>query len=587
MRRRKLIARVRLRERHPAEIPVTEVLAIYLADLSQRHQRRLQVNRHVAALHVWWADKTLAEINGPNCQAYVKQRTKQRRRKRPKTPVPEQHDRPSRLMSAAEARRELEELRAAINHHHRKGLCSERVAVVLPSPTVPRGGAHGAEAALLWAAWKARQTVRDNAIVRGLYRPNQDATTRRDGVPTTPTPIASRSHDQLEAFCALALGDASLQAKLGAPHGRDHFISLVVRLARHRGLDVDAKTVRAAMVHGIEHPIKGRVGEPPWQLSGWLPVRAVWLSGQLYVRWSYLGQVRLREPFFEGSVQHCFLKPFNRLFAPLTPIANLAEMLSVRPSLPPRGFIFHMSRCGSTLVSQMLAASNRNIVVSEASPIDAVVRAKDVRPDLPDDEQAQWLTAIIAALGQPRRGEQNFFLKMENLHTLALPLFRRAFPSVPWIFLYRDPVEVVVSQFHSPGPQMMPRAVDGRANRLAGAFGAKITVDSMARVLATACGPVAGHYRDGGGLLVNYCELPDAVWGRILPHFGVACSRSDRVAMAAAARYDAKTPTFVFAPDGAAKQHAATTATRAAADKHLRPIYRRLEALRRSNLRWP
>src|SRR5260370_41751871 len=83
MRRRKRIARVRLRERRPAEIPVTEVLAIYLADLSQRHQRRLQVNRHVAALHVWWADKTLAEINGPNCQAYVKQRTKQRRMSSP------------------------------------------------------------------------------------------------------------------------------------------------------------------------------------------------------------------------------------------------------------------------------------------------------------------------------------------------------------------------------------------------------------------------------------------------------------------------------------------------------------------------
>src|SRR5262249_17816023 len=115
----------------------------------------------------------------------------------------------------------------------------------------------------------------------------------------------------------------------------------------------------------------------------------------------------------------------------------------------------------------------------------------------------------------------------------------------------------------------------------------KITADSIARVLASACVPVARHYRDGGGLLVNYCELPDAVWGRILPHFGVACSRSDRIAMAAAARYDAKTPTFVFAPDGAAKQHAATAATRAAADKHLRPIYRRLEALRRSNLRLP
>ena len=447
-----------------------------------------------------------------------------------------------------------------------------------------RGRAQRMEAELHWAAWKARQAVRDDAIVHALYQPDPDAPTppySADGVTNTATPIASRRRDQLEAFCASALADTLLQAKLRAPRGRAPFISLVVRLARDRGFDVDAKTVRVAMVHGIEHPMQGRVGEPPWPPNGWIPVRAVWRSGQLYVRWSYLGRVRLREPYFEGSVQYCFLKPFNRLFAPLTPIVNLSEMLSARPSLPPRGFIFHMSRCGSTLVSQMLAASDRNLVVSGASPIDAVVRAKEVRPDLPDDEHARWLTAIISALGQPRRGERNFFLKMHNLHILALPLFRCAFPSVPWIFLYRNPVEVVVSQFHSPGPHMIPRAADGMAHRLVGAFAAKITVDSVARVLATACAPVARHYRDGGGLLVNYYELPDAVWGRILPHFGVACSKSDRAAMAAVARFDAKTPSFAFAPDVAAKHYAATAATRAAADKHLRPTYRRLEALRR------
>jgi len=442
---------------------------------------------------------------------------------------------------------------------------------------------------MLWAAWKARQTVRDDSIVRALYRSDQVAGTplySADVVPTTASLTTSRRHDQLKAFCALALAEASLQAKLRAPHGRDTFISLVVRLALDRGFDVDAKTVGAAMIRGIEHPMQVRVGGP-WPLSGWLPVRAVWRNGQLHVRWSYLGQVRLREPFFEGSVQYCFLNPFNQLFAPLTPIANLTQLLSARPVLPPRGFIFHMSRCGSTLVAQMLATSKGNIVVSEASPVDAVVHAKDLQPDLSDDEHAQWLTAIIAALGQPRRGEQNFFLKMDNLHTLSLPLFRRAFPSVPWIFLYRDPVEVVVSQFHSPGPQMIPRQPDGSENRLGGAFGAKIPADSIAQVLATASAPVARYYRDGSGLLVNYSELPDAVWDRILPHFGVVCSRSDRVAMTAAARRDAKAPTFAFAPDVAAKQHGATAATRAAADKYLRQIYRRLEALRRLSLRSP
>src|SRR2546430_2644461 len=129
-----------------------------------------------------------------------------------------------------------------------------------------------------------------------------------------------------------------------------------------------------------------------------------------------------------------------------------------RPPVRPSGFIFHMSRCGSTLLTQMLAALAHNIVISEASPIDAVVRAPHVRPALSDDQHALWLRWMIGALGQPRSGnERHYFIKLDCWHTLALPLFRRAFPDVPWGFLYRDPVEVLVSQLRMPGPQIIPR----------------------------------------------------------------------------------------------------------------------------------
>ena len=37
------------------------------------------------------------------------------------------------MVTAGAARRELEDLRAAINHYRREGLCSEVVSVVLPS----------------------------------------------------------------------------------------------------------------------------------------------------------------------------------------------------------------------------------------------------------------------------------------------------------------------------------------------------------------------------------------------------------------------------------------------------------------------
>ena len=63
---------------------------------------------------------------------------------------------------------------------------------------------------------------------------------------------------------------------------------------------------------------------------------------------------------------------------------------------------------------------------------------------------------MVSALAQPRRGEQALFVKLDSWHTLALPLFRRAFPSVPWVFLYRDPVEVPVSQLEAAGIQTDP-----------------------------------------------------------------------------------------------------------------------------------
>lgn len=88
------------------------------------------------------------------------------------------------------------------------------------------------------------------------------------------------------------------------------------------------------------------------------------------------------------------------------------------------------------------------------------------------------------------------------------------------------------------------------------------------------------QFREGGGLLVNYRELPEALFATILPHFGVACGEADRAAMTEAARFDAKTPGVAFASDSEAKRMKATEATRAAAARWLDDPYRRLEALR-------
>jgi hypothetical protein len=389
---------------------------------------------------------------------------------------------------------------------------------------------------------------------------------------------------QFARFRAFALEKVELHEELRRANDLHVFPRAVVEIGQRHGFAFTAQDVAQAIrathvqaLGGARAPAR-ETGLPP---SGWLPARTFWQDAELYVGWSYFGDRRLVEPFFEGSLRRALETPFNLLFQYTTRIARLAEWLESHPGLTPRGLIFHMSRCGSTLVSQMLAALAHNLVISEAPPLDAVVQARATRPDLSEQQQALWLGWMMSALAQPRRGEQASFVKLDSWHTLALPLFRRAFPSVPWVFLYRDPVEVLVSQIEAPGIHTVPELCGAHLLGTEAPFEPHRREDYSARVLARICEPVLTHIGEGGGLLINYRELPAAVWTAILPHFGVAVSPRDRAAMTKAARYDAKMPGVRFSPDAEDKQASATPALRAAAQERLGDLYARLEALNR------
>jgi integrase len=158
----------RSRGRHPSEILIADVLAIYLNDVAPRHAREDETKQRVLTLDSWWAERTLADVNGATCRAYAEHRTAQHW----KSAKPEKTGNAPRMVSAAAARRELEDLRAAINHHRREGLCSEIINVVLPEKVSARERwlTRSEVARLLWAAWRARQVMRDKHIRRAVGR---------------------------------------------------------------------------------------------------------------------------------------------------------------------------------------------------------------------------------------------------------------------------------------------------------------------------------------------------------------------------------------------------------------------------------
>lgn len=147
-------------------------------------------------------------------------------------------------------------------------------------------------------------------------------------------------------------------------------------------------------------------------------------------------------------------EPFNLLFRHQLPLDSLLEWQARSPGLAPSRFIYHMSRCGSTLVSQMLAALPEHIVLSEPPPIGTILDLN--QRGASDEERISWMRAWMSAMGQPTNGEQRLFVKLDSWQTVDLPLLRRAFPDTPWIFLYRNPVEVMVSSMKTTGMQIVP-----------------------------------------------------------------------------------------------------------------------------------
>jgi len=145
----------RLRGRHPSEILIADVLTIYVTDVGPQVARYSELKQRVAQLAEWWQLRKLIDVNGRSCRDYVAWRIKQPVR----SAKPEKTGNPARLVSPAAARRELEDLRAAINHHRKEGLCSEVVEVVLPAKPLPRERwlTRSEAARLLWAAWRYRE----------------------------------------------------------------------------------------------------------------------------------------------------------------------------------------------------------------------------------------------------------------------------------------------------------------------------------------------------------------------------------------------------------------------------------------------
>lgn len=314
----------------------------------------------------------------------------------------------------------------------------------------------------------------------------------------------------------------------------------------------------------------------PEELKGWLPLQIN--TEKQTVAWVDRGQAAFNEPFFYETI--------GRIIGEHNPppiLTKIDTLKAIRGGLKPTGFIFHTSKCGSTLVSNMFKALPRHLVISEPNATNSILTLpSDQFPESVKIELFQGAVNAFAQSALPQ--EKKYFIKFTSWNVLQLPFIKKAFPDVPWLFLYRHPVEIIVSLLQTPTGWLSNKKDSHFAKQLLGADVSDIEINQMsdaeysARVLANFC-QTALQEMDAKALVVNYNQLSEPCLRDMLTFFQIEASEDEIATMAQALNYYSKDAiqNKAFQDDSAAKQKQASAEIHHLSEKWAMAPYRKLE----------
>jgi hypothetical protein len=262
-----------------------------------------------------------------------------------------------------------------------------------------------------------------------------------------------------------------------------------------------------------------------------LPARAALREDGLHVALADIPLAELHDPFLQDTL---------RRVAPKLTLAHLPrpeETLEDHGSAP-AGLIFHVARCGSTLVSQLLKLQPGLAVYSEPPAINELLVP-------PHAASRARLVGSLRAIGSQfsRHAGGPYVLKLSSWNTLFCDVMAEAFPQSPWALCLRDPLEVCVSLLARPPGWLRDPAGPFRA--YLGATAAQAnggpSARNVAHAFASFCA-AAQRLDPARGLLLRYEGLPRAVWEEALPRFHLSADDLTVERMRSASRNDAKAP---------------------------------------------
>lgn len=192
-------------------------------------------------------------------------------------------------------------------------------------------------------------------------------------------------------------------------------------------------------------------------ISNWIPIKLVEKDNEVYFEWIYFADIPFAEPFFEETIVKCQSHDYNsKSFKLISTAENIIDWSKELDFVELKGLVFHVSRCGSTMLSQSLATSSENIMVSEAPIIDQILRSNAFDCAI----KTTLLKSVLRFLGQKRFSEQkHLIIKLDAWSIFKASYLRSVFPEIPFALLYRNPGEVLRSHQKMAGMHMVPNLI--------------------------------------------------------------------------------------------------------------------------------
>ena len=202
--------------------------------------------------------------------------------------------------------------------------------------------------------------------------------------------------------------------------------------------------------------------DPTLDSGGWVPVGYDATGVGPRVIWA--NRPNLDAPFFPKIALTRWQPEAGQFMQ--TDFAAVVRRANSLPSAVPAGLIFHISRCGSTLISNLARCDDRAVVLSEPSSSVSGLFSPEMQNITPRS-RTEVLRALIRLFGY-RTGfqdgvERRVVIKFTAWDSLWVQEIRAVWPEVPALFLIRNPAEVVVSNLRKPATWITERFVPKRA----------------------------------------------------------------------------------------------------------------------------